>query len=66
MPRNLLFLAFVAALVWLGRNICSKLSPGVKAQPARRRAKGSREQPEAVDLVRDEKTGEYRVKEDGG
>jgi len=66
MPRNLLFLAFVTALFWLGRNIFSKLSPGARAQPARRRAESRREQPEAVDLVRDEKTGEYRVKEDGG
>jgi len=64
MMRNLLLLAFVAFVFWSGRSFWLKKMPqGKSPAPGRSENKaGGRQEP--VDLVRDEKTGEYRLKED--
>ncbi|WP_150213656.1 hypothetical protein [Candidatus Tokpelaia sp.] len=64
MTRNLLLLAFVAFVFWSGRSFWLKKRPRGKAPPPRRPENKAGGGQEPVDLVRDEKTGEYRLKED--
>lgn len=67
MARFLLILVLLAFAVWAFRNFLDKLLYGGKrpAQPVRRPHKNADKYGQKpVDLVRDEKTGQYRIKED--